>query len=263
RDNISGPVYISGELINNDPAMAELAARGLDVLRIVDGEEPPQPGTLIMRAHGEPPSTFERAAELGLPVIDATCGIVRTVQKKAEALEQAGWQVILYGHRSHPESQATIAYTGHGLIVESLEEANALPHYEKIAALAQTTILLADYERICEVLKTKTDQFQNEGQVCAWTRMAQEEAEDLAQRCTVMVVVGGRKSSNTHRLAEVCSRHVPSHLVEIADEVDASWFAPNSIVGVCAGASTREADVSAVIERIQAIGAHLVGAVPA
>src|SRR5437867_4282324 len=234
RDKVSGPIYISGELINNDPAMAELAARGLGVLRIAEGEEPSLPGTLIMRAHGEPPSTFGRAAELGLPVIDATCGIVRTVQKKAEALEQAGWQVILYGHRSHPESRATIAYTKQGLIVESLEEADALPHYDKIAALAQTTVLLSDYERICEVLKTKTDQFQNEGQVCAWTRMAQDEAETLAERCTVMVVVGGRKSSNTHRLAEVCSRHVPSHLVEIAEEVDPTWFAADSIVGVCA-----------------------------
>ncbi len=261
RDNVTGPIYISGELINNDPAMAELAARGLDIVRIVEGEQPPEPGTLIMRAHGEPPSTFERASALGLPIIDATCGIVRAVQKKAQALEQAGWQVILYGHRSHPESRATIAHTEHGIIVESLEEAAALPRFERIAALAQTTVLLSDYERICDVLKTKTDQFEDEGQVCAWTRMAQDEAEELAERCTVMVVVGGRKSSNTRRLVDVCSRHVPSHLVEVADEVDADWFAPDFVVGVCAGASTRESDVGAVIEKIEAIGAELAQAV--
>lgn len=263
RANVEGPVYLSGELINNDPAMGELEERGLRTLRLGEGEQPPALGTLIMRAHGEPPSSFARAQELGLPVVDATCGIVLAVQRKAKALEEAGDQVILYGHRSHPEARASIAYTQHGLIVESIEEAEALPRFERIAALAQTTVLLSDYERICEVLRTKTEVFQNHGQVCAWTRMAQDEAEELAQRCTVMVVVGGRKSSNTHRLAEVSARYVPSHLVEIADEVDPAWFTEASVVGICAGASTRETDVSAVMERIEAIGAELAKAVPA
>lgn len=233
--------------------MGELEDRGLEILRVVEGEEPAERGTLIMRAHGESPVTFSRADSFGLQVVDATCGIVRAVQKKARALEADGWQVVLYGHRSHPEARATVAYTDHGLIVESEEEAQTLPHFDRIAALAQTTVLLADYRNVCEVLKDKADVFEDHGQVCAWTRMAQDEAQELAQRCTVMVVVGGRKSSNTQRLGDVCAQYVPSYVVETADEIDPSWFRGDSVVGVCAGASTRESDVLAVIERLEAI----------
>ncbi len=254
RTNTEGPVYLSGELINNDPAMRELEERGLQVLRVIDGEVPAEPGTLVMRAHGESPLTYQRAEALGLNVVDATCGIVLAVQKKARALEAAGYQIILYGHRDHPEAKATVAYTQRGFIVESIEEAERLPTYERIAALAQTTVLLAEYERICGVLATKTPDFQNEGQICAWTRMAQDEAESIALRCTVMIVVGGRTSSNTKQLVEVCQRHTVAHLVETADELDPAWFIPDSVVGVCAGASTREIDVQAVIKKIEALG---------
>jgi 4-hydroxy-3-methylbut-2-enyl diphosphate reductase len=263
RTGTEGPVYVSGELINNDPAMRDLESRGVSVLRVAEGESPPERGTLIMRAHGEGPVTFERAAALGLNVVDATCGIVRVVQQKAKNLEDQGYQVILYGHRNHPEAKATVAYTDHGLIIETIDEARELPSYPRIAALAQTTALLSEYERICEVLKTKTEEFANQGQVCAWTKMAQDEAEELAEQCTVMIVVGGRKSANTHRLVEVSGQHVPSHLVEIVDDLDSSWFQANSVVGVTAGASTREQDVLDVMARIDEIGKELESAIPA
>lgn len=257
RAGAEGRVYVSGELINNDPAMQELAGRGITILRVGEGETPPQPGTLIMRAHGEGPATFARAQEVGLNVVDATCGIVRVVQQKAKALEEQGYQVILYGHRNHPEGKATVAYTQRGMIIESLGEAQALPHFDRIAALCQTTALLSEYERVCEALRTKADVFENQGQVCAWTRMAQDEAEELAARCTVMVVVGGRKSANTHRLVEVSGKHGPSYLVETVDDVDPAWFTADSIVGVTAGASTREQDVVDVMARIEAVGQDL------
>lgn len=259
RAGTEGPVYVSGELINNDPAMRELEANGISILRVIEGEVPPAPGTLIMRAHGEGPLSFQRAAELGLNVVDATCGIVRVVQQKAKQLEDQGYQVILFGHRNHPEAKATIAYTQHGMIVESVEEAEALPCFPRIAALAQTTALLSEYEKVCAVLQTKAGEFVNHGQVCAWTKMAQDEAEEIAARCDVMIVVGGRKSANTHRLVEVSSLHAPSYLVEAADELDPAWFRADSVVGVTAGASTREQDVIAVMARIEEIGRELEG----
>jgi 4-hydroxy-3-methylbut-2-enyl diphosphate reductase len=84
--------------------------------------------------------------------------------------------------------------------------------------------------------------------------MAQDEAEEIAPRCDVMIVVGGRKSANSHRLVEVSSLHAPGHLVETAEELDPSWFSGDAVVGVTAGASTREQDVVDVIARIEAIG---------
>jgi 4-hydroxy-3-methylbut-2-enyl diphosphate reductase len=261
RAGTEGPVYVSGELINNDPAMRELESRGVGVLRVIEGEEPPQPGpgTLIMRAHGEGPVTFERAKALGLNVVDATCGIVRVVQQKAKKLEDEGYQIILFGHRNHPEAKATVAYTERGLIVETVEEAEALPHYPRIASLCQTTMLLAEYEKVVAVLQTKTDDYVNQGQVCAWTKMAQDEAEEIAAGCDVMVVVGGHKSANSQRLVDVSSLHAPSYLVESVEELDPAWFRADSVVGVTAGASTREQDVVDVMARIEAIGRELEG----
>jgi 4-hydroxy-3-methylbut-2-enyl diphosphate reductase len=257
RSNAEGPVYVSGELINNDPAMRELEQKGVTILRVGEGEMPTGGGTLIMRAHGEGPRTFEMAQSLGMNVVDATCGIVKVVQEKAKRWEDEGYQVILYGHKDHPEAKATVAYTKHGRIIESVEEAQSLPHYPRIASLAQTTALLSEYQKIVDVLRTKSDEYQNQGQVCAWTRMAQDEAVELAQSCTTMVVVGGRKSANTHRLVEVCSEFVPSYLVETLDDIDPSWFKADSVVGIAAGASTREQDVVDVMARIEAIGKDL------
>ena len=151
RTSASGPVYVSGELINNDPAMRELEARGISIVRLAEGETPQERGTMIMRAHGEGPGSFARAQELGLDVVDATCGIVKVVQQKAKSLEDQGYQIILYGHKNHPEGKATIAYTERGMIIETLDEAAALPRYPRIAALCQTTALLSEYERILRI----------------------------------------------------------------------------------------------------------------
>jgi len=182
------------------------------------------------------------------------------VQQKAKKLEDEGYQIILFGHRNHPEAKATIAYTERGKIVETVEEAGDLPHYPRIAALAQTTALLSDYEKVVKILETKTEEFVNQGQVCAWTKMAQDEAEEIAAGCTVMIVVGGRKSANTQRLVDVSSLHAPSYLVEAVEEIDPAWFKADSVVGVTAGASTREQDVVDAIARIEAIGRELEGA---
>src|SRR4051812_44793203 len=93
RSGTDGPVYVSGELINNDPAMHELEERGIQIVRLAEGETPTQRGTMIMRAHGEGPGSFARAQELGLDVVDATCGIVKVVQQKAKKLEDEGYQI--------------------------------------------------------------------------------------------------------------------------------------------------------------------------
>src|SRR5438132_14282366 len=109
RTSAEGRVYVSGELINNDPAMRELEERGISIVRLAEGEMPPEPGTMIMRAHGEGPGSFARAQELGLDAVDATCGIVKVVQQKAKALDDEGYQIVLYGHKKHPAGQATVA----------------------------------------------------------------------------------------------------------------------------------------------------------
>ncbi|HEY7061395.1 MAG TPA: 4-hydroxy-3-methylbut-2-enyl diphosphate reductase [Chloroflexota bacterium] len=252
REQTSGPIYMTGELIHNRPAMAELQGKGIAIAHPLENTLP-QGATLLVRAHGEGPATYASAQQQGLNVVDASCAIVQRVQRRAAEWEREGYQVILFGHRDHPESKATIAYTQHGIIIQSADEAAALPHYPKIAALAQTTVLQADYDRACETLATKCDEFVNQGRICVWTQLAQEEAAEIARTVDVMVVVGGKHSSNTQQLARVCGDICPTHHIETVDELQPEWFAGARRVGLTAGASTRDADVDATAARIQEI----------
>jgi 4-hydroxy-3-methylbut-2-enyl diphosphate reductase len=246
-------VFISGKLIHNTPAMRELAALGVRELTAEDIQRGVTGKTLIMRAHGEGPSTFERARALGLNVIDATCPIVTAVQKIAVQLEEEGYQVIVFGHRNHPEARATVAYTKRGFIIESAEEARHLPRYPKLASIAQTTMLQRDYLELVEVLKTKADVYEDRGRICGWTLHAQQEAVELARQVQAMVVVGGRDSSNTLQLVRVCREVCPTYHVETAGELRPEWFDGLHIVGVAAGASTRETDISAVVAFLETL----------
>ena len=253
-------VFISGKLIHNTPAMQELETMGVRPLPVSlmeddlpAAEAAPLAGrTVLMRAHGESPTAFARAQSLGLNVLDATCPIVTVVQKIAKQLEDEGYQVVVFGHRDHPEARATVAHTEHGLIIESVAEAIELGHYEKLASIAQTTMLTADYVELCKVLETKADVFDDRGRICGWTQRAQGEAVELARTVDMMVVVGGRDSSNTHQLVRVCSDVCPTRHIVTADELDETWFDGVETVGLAAGASTREYDIAAVISWLEA-----------
>jgi 4-hydroxy-3-methylbut-2-enyl diphosphate reductase len=242
----NGPIYLSGKLIHNDPAMDELDGMGIKVLDSDDA--PPDQSTLIVRAHGEGPKMYERATQLGMRTVDATCSIVKAVQRRARALEQRGYQVILFGHKNHPEAKGTIAYTDHGIIVETVEEARQLGFHERIAGIAQTTAAQWEYEEVTEILKTKCNELEDQGRICGWTVRAQREAEEMASSVDAMVVVGGKESSNTHRLVEVCARHCPSYHIETLDELLPEWFVGLGRVGVTAGASTRDQDIEMTVE---------------
>jgi 4-hydroxy-3-methylbut-2-enyl diphosphate reductase len=255
-------VFISGKLIHNTPAMRELESLGVRELRDEDVAQGVAGKTILMRAHGEGPEKFERMRSLGLNVVDATCPIVTAVQKIAVQLEDEGYQVIVFGHRNHPEARATVAYTKRGLIVESAEEARALPHYAKLASIAQTTMLQRDYLDLVAVLQTKADHYEDRGRICGWTLHAQDEAVQLARQVQAMVVVGGRDSSNTIQLVRVSEDICPTYHVETVDELRPEWFAGMDTVGVAAGASTRESDIAAVIDFLEALPAGVAAAEP-
>ena len=249
------PILLSGKLIHNTPAMRELASMGVRVATDEDLAQETVGRTYIMRAHGEGPEAFEAAQARGFNVIDATCPIVTAVQKIAVQLEDEGFQVVLFGHRDHPEARATVAYTKRGFIIESAEEARALPFYPKLATIAQTTVLQADYLEVVEALKARTDVVEDRGRVCGWTLHAQDEALALAQEVDAMVVVGGRDSSNTIQLVRVCETACPTFHVESPDELRAEWFSQASVVGIAAGASTREVDLASSISFLESLPA--------
>ena len=245
------PVYLSGKLIHNDPAMRELRDRG--VILVESLASLPPKSTVVVRAHGEAPSFFEEAERRGLRVVDATCPIVKTVQQRARALEDDGYQVVLFGHRRHPEAVATIARTRRGVIIETVEEAGSLVRGARVALIAQTTASEREFGQVRELLRGLCRDFVDYGRVCGWTLEAQREASEIARQVDAMIVIGGHESSNTHRLVEVCAACCRSYHVETAANLRPEWFVGVERVGVTAGASTRESDIREVVAWLRAL----------
>ncbi len=233
---LQNPVYILGELIHNKQAIKKLGEWGIKTINSLD--EIKGKGAMIIRAHGEPPQTYQKLKNLKLKVVDTTCPSVARVQKLANQLEKEGYQVVLCGENDHPEAIATIGYTKKGLIVDSVDEARKIPSGKRIGIVSQTTFSPVIFQQICCLLKKKSTGFKSLGTICNITQMAQKEAQEMAKKVDLMMVVGGKHSSNTKRLAEVCRGMVKTHHIETADELKKTWFKGVKKVGLTAGAST-------------------------
>ena len=229
-------IYILGELIHNKQAIGKLGKWGIKTINSLN--EIKGKGVVIIRAHGEPPQTFQKLKNLKLKVIDTTCPSVARVQKLANQLEKEGHQVIVCGEKDHPEAIATTGYTKRGLIIGSVEEAKRVSSGKRIGVISQTTFSPVIFQKICQLLKKKSSDFKSLGTICNVAQMAQKEAQKMAKQVDLMIVVGGKHSSNTKRLAEVCRGIVKKHHIETADELKNEWFKKTKRVGLTAGAST-------------------------
>ena len=239
-------VYLLGELIHNKQAIEKLGEWGIKTINSLD--EVGDKGIVMIRAHGEPPQTFQKLKKLSklvfrkfkikLKVVDTTCPSVARVQKLANQLEKEGYQVVLCGEKDHPEAIATIGYTKKGLIVDSVDEARKIPSDKRIGIVSQSTFSPVIFQKICRLLRKKAVDFKSLGTICNVTQMAQKEAQKMAKKVDLMIVVGGKHSSNTKRLAEVCRKIVPTHHIETAQELKKNWFKEVKKVGLTAGAST-------------------------
>lgn len=250
-------VHTVGPLIHNPRVVERLASQGVSAIASVD--EAASGSTVVIRSHGVTPQVVDRAHELGLDVVDATCPHVKKAHDAAAALARDGYQVLVVGEAGHPEVEGILARAGReALVVGGVADVRHAVLGKRVGVVVQTTqsqSLLA--EVVAELLPRVRD-LRVLNTICAATVRRQEAASDLAVRADVMVVVGGKNSGNTRRLAEVCLQHCPStHHIESPEELESAWFEGASLVGVTAGASTPAEQVDAVV---QAIGALTDGA---
>ena len=232
-DERAGAVHTLGPLIHNPRVVAELAARGVDA---VESPEQAAGDTLLLRTHGTAPGEEARARELCARVLDATCPFVKKVHLAAERLSREGYQVVVVGEAGHPEVE-----------VGSADEAAALPHARKVGVVVQTTARRALLAEVVEVLLARAEEVRVINTICEATAGHQAAADELAREADVMVVIGGRISANTTRLAEISAARCPrTHHVEGADELRAAWFEGARVIGITAGASTPASQIEAV-----------------
>lgn len=247
-----GEVSSLGPIIHNPQMVKRLAEQGLSVVSSID--EVPAGSAVLIRSHGAPPEVYERAAELELELIDATCPLVRKAHRLTESLAREGYQVVIIGEPDHPEVEALLAYAGEGArVVQTVEDARSLPRSTRIGVVAQTTQLLADYARLVGELLGKADELKVFNTICDATALRQQAVEKLAGLVDCIVVVGGKNSANTTRLFQRCDDKlgVPARHIETAGELDPAWFTGMTRLGVTAGASTPDWIIEEVVARLR------------
>lgn len=248
-----GRVATLGPLIHNPGVVARLRERGVEVVASVDDLPA---GTLVLRTHGVPPEVVARAREGGLDVVDATCPFVAVAQRRAAELRAAGYQVVILGEPDHPEVVSLQAVAGEGATVAA--DAAALPLADlrgrRVGVVVQTTQTRANLAAVAAALAPVARELLVANTICDATARRQRAAVELAEAVDAVVVVGGRDSANTARLAQLCRERQPrTWHVESAAELDPTWFAGARRIGVTAGASTPDDEIEAVVAALRAL----------
>ena len=244
-----------GPLIHNPQVVAQLAERGI---LAVESPEQAVEGSVIIRSHGVTPQVRRRIEARGLPVVDATCPHVARAQKAAAKLARECGRVVVVGEAGHPEVEGLVAYAreaGGEVLVAGREADVPAGLSGKVGVVVQTTQTREAFEEVLAALRDRGVECVVKDTVCLATRERQESAADLAREVDAMIVIGGRNSSNTTRLAEICSSVCGNtHHIERASELDPVWFDQCTEVGITAGASTPEDQIAAVEARIASLG---------
>ena len=244
-----------GPLIHNPQVVAQLAERGI---RAVENPDQAVEGSVIIRSHGVTPQVRREIEARGLPVVDATCPHVARAQKAAAKLARECGHVVVVGEAGHPEVEGLVAYAreaGGEVLVAGREADVPASLSGKVGVVVQTTQTREAFEEVLAALRDRGVECVVKDTVCLATRERQESAADLAREVDAMIVIGGRNSSNTTRLAEICSSVCGNtHHIERASELDPVWFDKCTEVGITAGASTPEDQIAAVEARIASLG---------
>ncbi len=241
--------FTLGPLIHNPEVVKKLDAHGVHV---ADSEDDIQSGIVIIRSHGVEPQVLKRLHEKGLVVIDATCPHVAKAQRAAAELRDMGGTVVVIGRAEHPEVKGLCGHAGDAAVV--VADATELPAElkEPVGVVVQTTESKEKLASVVDAIRARGIEPVVKNTVCFATRQRQESAAALAEEVDAIVVIGGKNSSNTTHLYEICKEHCErSYFVESASELDPAWFSSCERVGVTAGASTPDSQIQSVVDYLE------------
>ncbi len=246
------PINTLGPLIHNPGVIAELQSRGIGMISRPDEATE---GTVILRSHGVPKEMKEWLCAAGLHVLDATCRFVTSAQEKAADLRSQGYLVIILGERDHPEVLALRSYAGEeSLVAETPADLPQELPSPRVGMVVQTTQSRERLSELVAFVAPRARELLVHNTICSATEQRQAAAIAMARDVDVVIVVGGRNSGNTRRLAELCAAEQPrTYHVESADEIDPIWVRNAQIVGITAGASTPPEQIEAVAHRLREI----------
>jgi 4-hydroxy-3-methylbut-2-en-1-yl diphosphate reductase len=253
------PIYVRHEVVHNKFVVNDLRAKGAVFVEAL--AEVPAGSTVIFSAHGVSQTVRREAESRGLKVFDATCPLVTKVHVEVAKMRAQGREIIMIGHRGHPEVEGTMGQSEGGMhLVEGPDDVAGLQvqNEANLAYVTQTTLSMDDAGRTIEAIRNRFPKIvgPKKDDICYATQNRQDAIKTLAQRCDVVIVVGSPNSSNSNRLREVAEQQgVPAYMVDNAGELKAEWVTGKSCVGITAGASAPEVLVQAVVERLRELGA--------
>jgi 4-hydroxy-3-methylbut-2-enyl diphosphate reductase len=259
------PVYVRHEVVHNRYVVDDLKARG--AVFVDDVDLMPEGAVCVFSAHGVSQDVRAQAAERGLRVFDATCPLVTKVHLEVARHCKAGFDVVLIGHRGHPEVEGTMgqcaADGGRMHLIEEIDEVATIEvtDPDRVAYVTQTTLSVDDTAGIIDALRGRFPNLTGpkKSDICYATQNRQDAVRDLAERADLVLVVGSTTSSNSNRLRELAEKHgKPAYLIDGADDIQREWLSDGARVGLTAGASAPELLVEQVIERLKDWGAGAV-----
>jgi len=253
------PIYVRHEIVHNRFVVEDLRAKG--AIFVDELDEVPAGATVIFSAHGVSKMVRRAAESRGLKVFDATCPLVTKVHVEVAKMLKAGHEVVMIGHRGHPEAEGTMGQAERGMyLVETVDDVERLQVKDpaRLAYVTQTTLSVDDAAVVIDALKRKFPEIvaPKKDDICYATQNRQDAVKLMAPRCDVVIVVGSPNSSNSNRLREVAKNiGVAAYMVDSADQLEPAWIAGKSRIGITAGASAPEVLVEEVIARLKALGA--------
>jgi len=253
------PIYVRHEIVHNKHVVEDLRAKG--AVFVEELSEVPAGGTVIFSAHGVSLQVREEAESRGLRVFDATCPLVTKVHIEVSRMREQGREVVMIGHRGHPEAEGTMGQSGSGMyLVETEADVAQLSVRDpaNLAYVTQTTLSMDDAARIVSALKARFPSIlgPKKDDICYATQNRQDAVKVMAPRCDVVIVVGSTNSSNSNRLREVAENlGKRAYLVDSAAQLRPQWLQGAKTVGVTAGASAPEVLVQEVVSALKMLGA--------
>ncbi len=255
------PIYVRHAIVHNKRVVESLENKGVRFVEELD-EIKDQRARVIFSAHGISPAVWDEASARNLKIVDAVCPLVTKVHNEVKHYADMGYTIILIGHRNHVE---VIGTSGEApdkvVVVESVEEAEkmSVPDPDKVAFITQTTLSVDDTRAIVEALNRRFPNIVNPSKldICYATQNRQDAVKELAKLADVIFIMGSPESSNSNRLVEVAKSCgvKEAYLIEGADNLDKNTFRDDTVVGLSSGASTPEAVVQELIDRLSEFGA--------
>jgi 4-hydroxy-3-methylbut-2-enyl diphosphate reductase len=270
-EKFGAPIYVRNEVVHNKFVVDELRTKG--AIFVNDLEKIPTGSTVIFSAHGVSKAVRAEADARGLIAYDATCPLVTKVHIEVGKMRKEGLEIIMIGHKGHPEVEGTMGQVEQAeadepedtslamYLVETPEDVAHLTvkNPEKLAFVTQTTLSMDDASQVIQALKAKFPKIQapKSDDICYATQNRQDAVKIMAKDCDLVIIVGSPNSSNSNRLREVAQNQgVEAYMVDNASYLKPEWLAGKRKIGVSAGASAPEILVKEVIAKLQAFGAN-------